>query len=141
MGLSRSEMDRMLDEHFNCEATDNIEGVLSTLTTDVTHDIVGWPTGPTKGREGARPFYQALFSDVAESSVRCVNRLYGNDFVVDESVVKFKAVGRPFGLEGKGRTAEVRLLHIIEFTSDGMIQRENAWIDMAALMQQLPPGE
>jgi uncharacterized protein len=73
--------------------------------------------------------------------VRCVNRLYGNDFVVDESVVKFKAVGRPFGLEGKGRTAEVRLLHIIEFTSDGMIQRENAWIDMAALMQQLPPGE
>jgi hypothetical protein len=52
MGLSRSEMDRMLDEHFNCEATDNIEGVLSTLTTDVTHDIVGWPTGPTEGRGG-----------------------------------------------------------------------------------------
>jgi hypothetical protein len=35
---------------------------------------------------------------------------------------------------------EARLLHIIEFTNDGTIQRENVWIDMAALMQQLPPG-
>ena len=34
-----------------------------------------------------------------------------------------------------------RLLHVIEFASDGMIQRENAWIDMAAMMQQLRPGE
>jgi uncharacterized protein len=141
MVLSRSEMDRLLDEHFNCEATDNIEGVLSTLATDVTHDIVGWPTGPTKGRERARPFYQALFADLAESSVRSLKRLYGDNFVVDESVVKFKAVGRPFGLEGKGRTAQVRLLHIIEFASDGMIQRENAWIDIATLMQQLRQGE
>jgi uncharacterized protein len=67
-------------------------------------------------------------------------RLYGDNFIVDDSVAKFKAVGRPFGLEGKGRTVEARLLHIIEFANDGTIQRENVWIDMAALMQQLPPG-
>jgi hypothetical protein len=141
MGLTRTEMDRAVDEHFNYEAADDIEGVLSTLATDATHDIVGWPTGPTQGRESARPFYQALFADLAESSVENVKRLYGDDFLVDESVVNFKAVGRPFGLEGKGRTVRARLLHIIEFASDGMIQRENVWIDMAALMQQLPPGE
>ncbi|MGD0443588.1 MAG: ester cyclase [Edaphobacter sp.] len=141
MSLTRSEMDRAVDEHFKYEAEDDIEGVLSTLATDATHDIVGWPAGPTQGRENARPFYAALFADLTESGTTTVKRLYGEDFVVDESIVEFKAVGRPYGLEGKGRTVRTRLLHVIEFATDGMIQRENAWIDMAAMMQQLPPGE
>jgi len=134
-------MDRMLDDHFRHEATGDIDAVLSTLSADATHDIVGWPTGPTKGRENARPFYQALFNDLEESSAICIKRLYGDNFVVDESVVQFKAVGRPFGFEGRGRMVQTRLLHIIEFASDGRILRENAWIDIAALIQQLPPGE
>lgn len=141
MSLTHVEMDRAVDEHFKYEAEDDIEGVLSTLATDVTHDIVGWPAGPTQGRENARPFYEALFADLTESSITTVKRLYGEDFVVDESVVEFKAVGRPYGLEGKGRTVRTRLLHVIEFASDGVIKRENAWIDMAAMMQQLRPGE
>ncbi len=102
MGMTRSEMDRALNEHFNYEATDNIDGVLSTLAADATHDIVGWPSGPTLGRENARPFYEALFADLAESSVTPGKRLYGDNFIVDDSVAKFKAVGRPFGLEGRG---------------------------------------
>jgi len=95
-------MDRMLDDHFRHEATGDIDAVLSTLSADATHDIVGWPTGPTKGRENARPFYQALFNDLEESSAICVKRVYGDNFVVDESVVQFKAVGRPFGFEDRG---------------------------------------
>jgi uncharacterized protein len=141
MSLTGIEMDRAVDEHFKYEAEDNIEGVLSTLATDVTHDIVGWPAGPTLGCESARPFYEALFADLTESSTKTVKPLYGEDFVVDESVVEFKAVGRPFGLKGKGRTVRTRLLHVIEFASDGMIKGENAWIDIAAMMQQLPQGE
>ena len=45
--LDRAEMDRKMDEHFGFEARDDVAGVLSTLASDVTHDIVGWPTGPT----------------------------------------------------------------------------------------------
>ena len=60
MDMTRAEMDRIVDEHFNYEAADDVEGVLSTLALDATHDIVGWRTGPTHGRENARPFYQAL---------------------------------------------------------------------------------
>ena len=141
MSITRTEMDRAIDAHFEYEAKDDVEGVLSTLAPDATHDIVGWPTGPTHGRENARPFYEALFGDLDDTKVTYVKRLYGDNFVVDESVFESKAVGRPFGLEGKGRTVRVRLLHIFEFASDGKIQRENAWIDMAALMQQLPPGQ
>ena len=140
MALTREQMDRFLDEHFGYEAADDIEGVVATLAPGATHDIVGWPTGPTHGRENARPFYQALFADMAESNVTCTKRLYGENFLVDESIVESKAVGRPFGLEGKGRPCRFRMLHVIEFAMDGKIQRENVWIDFAALMQQLPPG-
>jgi hypothetical protein len=65
-------MDRKIDEHFGFEAADNVEGVLATLAPDATHDIVGYPTGPTHGRESARQFYVGLFGDLSESNVmRC----------------------------------------------------------------------
>jgi predicted ester cyclase len=138
MALTRSEMDRSIDEHFGYEARDDVEGVLATLSPDVEHDIVGWPSGPTSGREGARPFYDALFSDLADGKVQGVKRLYGDDFMVDEAVWSGTAVGRPFGIEGRGRPLEFRLLHVIEFADSGSIKRENVWVDLAAIMRQLP---
>jgi len=132
-------MDHAIDEHFGYEAADDVEGVLATLAPDATHDIVGWPPGPTHGRENARAFYEATFGDISDSKVACTKRLYGANFLVDDSMVECTAKGRPFGLQGNGRHVRFRLLHIIEFADDGKIQRENAWIDMAALIQQLPP--
>ncbi|HEX2891135.1 ester cyclase [Vineibacter terrae] len=140
MAMTRVEMDRKIDEHFGFEARDDVDGVLATLSPDVEHDIVGWPTGPTRGRAGARPFYEALFSDLADGKVECLRRLYGDHFLVDESLWKGTARGRPFGLEGKGRPLEFRLLHVIEFAGNGDIKRENVWVDLAAIMQQLPQG-
>jgi hypothetical protein len=108
------------------------------MAPDVEHDIVGWPAGPTHGRAAARAFYEAMFTDLSESKVRCVRRLYGDSFLVDESVWSGKAPGRPFGLEGKGRPLEFRLLHVIEFADSGDIKRENVWLDLAAILRQLP---
>ena len=138
MALTHIEMDRKIDEHFGFEQTDNVEGVLATLTDDVEHDIVGWPTGPTRGPEATRPFYEALFADLADGKVTCTKRLYGDRFLVDESVWRGKAVGRPFGLEGKDRPLEFRLLHVVEFSDAGQIQREQVWVDLAAMLRQLP---
>jgi predicted ester cyclase len=138
MALTQLEMDRKIDEHFNFEAQDNVQGVLATLSPDVEHDIVGWPSGPTHGRDGARPFYEALFADLSDGKVECLKRLYGNDFLVDESIWRGRAPGRPFGLEGKGRPLEFRLLHVIEFATDGNIKRENVWVDFASVARQLP---
>ncbi len=140
MAMTRAEMDAKIDEHFTFEARDDVEGVLATLSPDVEHDIVGWPTGPTHGREGARRFYEALFVDLAEGKVECLRRLYGDRFLVDESLWRGKAPGRPFGLEGKGRPLEFRLLHVIEFADGGDISRENVWVDLAAIIRQLPQG-
>ena len=138
MALTRAAMDRKIDEHFGFEAADNVEGVLATLAPDVEHDIVGWPTGPTRGRAATRPFYEALFADLSDGKVECLRRLYGEDFLVDESLWRGNAPGRPFGLEGKGRPLEFRLLHVIEYAGNGDIKRENVWIDLAAIIQQLP---
>lgn len=138
MALTRETMDRKIDEHFGFEARDDVAGVLATMAEDVTHDIVGWPGGPTRGRENARPFYEALFADLAEGKVTSTRRLYGDAFLVDESVWEGKATGRPFGLEGKGRPLTFRLLHVVEFADDGQIQRENVWVDLAAMLRQLP---
>lgn len=143
MALTRSQMDAKIDEHFAFEAKDDIDGVLATLAADAEHDIVGWPSGPTKGREGARPFYAALFADLADGKVKSLKRLYGDDFLVDESLWQGTAPGRPFGLEGRNRPLAFRLLHVIEFAEDGAIQRENVWVDLASILQQLPqsPGK
>ena len=138
MAVTREDMDLKIDEHFGFEARDDVEGVLTTLAPDVEHDIVGWPSGPTKGREGARPFYEALFADLSDGRVECLRRLYGDNFLVDESFWQGKAPGKPFGLEGKDRQLEFRLLHVVEFSDDGDIKRENVWVDLAAIIQQLP---
>jgi predicted ester cyclase len=138
--MTPQQMDRKIDEHFGFEAADNVDGVLATLAPDVEHDIVGWPTGPTHGREAARAFYEAMFADLSESRVTCVKRLYGDKFLVDESMWSGKAPGKPFGLDGRDRALEFRLLHVIEFADSGDIRRENVWIDLAAILRQLPQG-
>jgi hypothetical protein len=138
MALTRQEMDRRIDEHFDFEARDDVEGVLATLSDQVEHDIVGSPTGPTHGRDSARPFYESLFADLADGKVECLRRLYGEDFLVDESLWRGRAPGRPFGLEGRDRPLEFRLLHVVQFAPDGAIGRENVWIDLASIIQQLP---
>jgi hypothetical protein len=138
MSLTTAQMDQKMDEHFGYEANDDVEGVLATLADDATHDIVGWPSGPTRGREAARPFYETMFADLSEGTVASTRRLYGEGFLVDESLWQGRAPGRPFGLEGKGRPLTFRLLHVVEFAETGQIQREQVWVDLAAILQQLP---
>jgi predicted ester cyclase len=137
MALTRAQMDQKMDEHFGYEARDDVEGVLSTLTHDVEHDIVGSPTGPTYGPEGARGFYESLFADLEAGGLRTLRRLYGDDFIVDDSVWNGTAPGMPFGIAGHGKPLEFRLLHVVEFSEAGDIRRENVWIDLGAIQRQL----
>lgn len=138
MAITRGDMDRKMDEHFGYEARDDVAGVLATLASDVEHDIVGWPSGPTRGRAAARPFYETLFADLADGEIKTLKRYYGDDFMVDESLWRGKAPGRPFGLEGKNRPLKFRLLHVVEFADTGDIKRENVWVDLADIIRQLP---
>ncbi len=137
MALTPELMDRKIAEHFEFEARDDIEGVLSTLTPDCEHDVVGWPDGPARGRAQARKFYQAMFADLADSRTECVRRLYGEDFLIDETLWRGRAAGKPFGLPGKDRPLAFRMLHVLEFTGAGEIKREQVWLDFGAILNQL----
>jgi hypothetical protein len=138
MPLTPEQMDQFLDQHFEFERTDNIDGVLSTLAPDAIHDVIGWPSGPSHGRDAAKGFYEALFADLADGSTESQWRRYGENFVVDETIWTGIAAGRPFGLEGRNRPLTFRLLHFIEFLEDGTMAREQVWCDVPAIMAQLP---
>jgi hypothetical protein len=134
---TRAAFDRAIEEHFGHEARDDVDGVLGTLIEDVDHDVVGSPTGPVRGRDAARSFYERLFADLEQEAVTSTRRYYGEDFVVDESLWRGRAVGNPLGFPGRNRPLQFRLLHIFEFAHDGAIRRENVWMDTAAIAAQL----
>lgn len=137
MALTPEFMDRKIEEHFGFETRDDVEGVLSTLAPHCEHDVVGWPDGPSLGRDAARRFYETLFADLADSRTESIRRLYGDGFLIDETLWRGRAVGRPFGLDGNGRPLAFRMLHVLEFTEDGDIRREQVWLDFAAILRQL----
>ena len=66
-----------------------------------------------------------------------LRRLYGQDFVVDESMWHgHVANGRPFLMDGNSGKVSFRLLHVFE-VQDGKITSEQVWCDLAALQRQL----
>ncbi len=135
--MTPRDMDAVIDEHFRFEATDDVEGVLASLTGTVEHDVVPSPFGVLRDRQHVRAYYEMLFHDVKGESVTPVRRLYGQEFVVDESIWHGTiADGRPFLAEGRSGRVSFRILHIFEFR-DGKISRENVWCDLAAIQQQL----
>lgn len=135
--LTRTEMDRLLDAHFRAETEVNIPAITATFTEDVEHDLAGsGSVEPLHGKEAAGAFYTQLLKNLMIDRFTTVRRLYGDDFVVDEAIVDGRAVGVVGGREGHGRPVRFRLLHVFELRN-GLIARENAWLDFAALQQQL----
>jgi ketosteroid isomerase-like protein len=129
-------MDAPVDGHYRAEETGDLEAIVEAFTSDAEHDVVGRPGDPLHGGDQIERFYRALLAELRIDRFEPVRRWYGDDHVVDESVLHATANGRPFGLDGRGRPVRARFLHIFDF-SDGLISRESAWIDLAAIQQQL----
>jgi|SoiMethySBSTD1v2_1073268.scaffolds.fasta_scaffold393938_2 steroid delta-isomerase-like uncharacterized protein len=132
---SNAAVDALVDDHFAAEIAGDLDRLLSTFAEDVEHDVVGNPS-VSKGKDQVRDFYVALHDDLAFEEIRSVRRYHGDGHVVDEAMVRARAIGSPFGLPGGGRSIELRLLHVFE-VRDGAITRENAWIDVASVIAQL----
>jgi steroid delta-isomerase-like uncharacterized protein len=133
--LQATELDRLIDEHFQAELDENLDAIVSTFALDIEHDFVGNPQ-VSHGRAEAAAFYRELFTNLHLDRFETVHRYHGDDFVVDESIVHATAIGSPFGIPGQGRVLHFRLLHIFD-VRDGLIARENAWLDVASVMAQL----
>jgi predicted ester cyclase len=135
--MTRSEMDRIVNQHFGYEASDDVEGVLSSLAPEVRHEVVPSPMGEQTERARIREFYTMLFADLKGESVKPLRRLYGENFVVDEALWNGRIEnGRPFLMDGKSGEVSFRLLHIFELAG-GKIASEQVWCDLAAIQSQL----
>jgi ketosteroid isomerase-like protein len=137
MGMTREQMDRLVNEHFAFEATDDIDGVMGSLAATAEHEVIPSPVGALHDPAQIRAFYQMLFGALDGESVTPVRRLYGEDFLIDETVwhghIRDGAV---FLCGGRSGPVSFRLLHVFELR-EGRIARENVWCDLAAIQQQL----
>lgn len=138
--MTPDEMDRLIEAHLAAEQAGNPAGCVTVYTEDVEHDVVGAPHGPLHGKQAAQGFYEQLVRDIATEEMVPVRSYYGEDFCVIEHEWRGTVPGAFLGVEGRGRRIAFRLLHVWEFR-DGLISRENVWLDGGAIVQQLtaPP--
>jgi ketosteroid isomerase-like protein len=130
-------MDRIVGQHFMFEARDDIEGVMGTLTEDAEHEVIPSPVGALTDRAKQRAYYEMLFKALEGESVTPVRRLYGEDFVVDETIWHGHINdGAPFLCDGASGPVSFRLLHVFNLR-EGKITREQVWCDLASIQQQL----
>jgi steroid delta-isomerase-like uncharacterized protein len=132
-------MDQLIKEHLNAEMAGDSAGAVAVYTDDVDHDVVGWPSGPARGRMAAKNFYEELMANFRTESMVVSRQLYGDDFCVVEHDTTGTVPGIFLGIPGHGRRVAFRLLHVFEFRH-GKISRENVWLDGGAIAAQLTAG-
>lgn len=136
---SPDEMDRVLDDHFAYEAARDLEGVMTTFTDDAEIDVVGFPAGPRRGKVEIHDFYEQLYKLLDQEDAKPLHRYHGEEFVVDETIWSGQFDGLLVGLEGRRGHVTFRLLHVMEFR-DGLVARENVWLDSETIRRQLLSG-
>lgn len=135
--LSTSQVDEIINQHFMYEATDDVDGVVGSLADGAEHEVIPSPFGVLSDRARIRDFYAQLFADLKGEGVTPVRRLYGDGFVVDETIWHGQVLdGRQFLCDGKRGAVSFRMLHVFELDGD-KIRRENVWCDLAAIQKQL----
>lgn len=133
-------MDALIDRHFRFEATDDVDGVMSTLAEDAVHEVIPSPVGIVDDPAAQRAYYELLFRSISGERVEPLRRYYGEGFVVDETLWHGTIEdGAPFLCDGRRGKVSFRLLHVFEIR-DGKISREQAWCDLAAIQRQLGLG-
>ena len=138
MATSRTAMAALVDAHLAAEQQSDLDQAVAGYTEDVEHDVVGAPGGPLRGPAAARQRYTQLLEHTDRLTE--LRRFYGDDVCVVEHECSATVFGEFAGLAGRGRSTQFRMLHVFEFR-DGLISRENLWMDTASVMAQLAePG-
>jgi steroid delta-isomerase-like uncharacterized protein len=134
--MDQSEMFALVERHLKAEGAGDVEGCVAVYTDDIEHDAVGFPGAPCHGKEAARAFYEYLTQNFRTEDEEELHRYMSADALTLEVKMTGVVVGSMLGLAGNGRRVTFRILHVFEFR-DGLISRENLWLDTAAIIQQL----
>ena len=134
--MQPEEMNRLIDAHITAEAAGDTAATVAVYTDDVEHDVVGFPTGPVHGKVAAEDFYKYLTTNIETETMVPVHTYYGDDFCVIEHTWNGTVPGDFLGVPGNGRHISFRMIHVWEFR-DGLISRENVWLDGSSIIAQL----
>jgi hypothetical protein len=135
--MERSEMDAIINDHFMHEANDDLDGVMGTLAEGASHEIIPGPYGVLTDPGRIREFYAKLYTELTGEGVTPVRRLYGDTFVVDETIWHGHIADQGSLLAGhRSGNADLRLLHVFDLR-DGKIVKEQAWWDLGLVQRQL----
>ena len=131
-----TEMRALVERHLKAEGAGDIEGAVAVYTDDVVHDAVGFPGTPRQGKDAAREFYGFLTANFRTDGEQPLHQFVTDDALVLEQLMTGTVIGEMLGIPGNGRTVSFRILHVFEFR-DGLVSREQVWIDSAAIVEQL----
>jgi steroid delta-isomerase-like uncharacterized protein len=134
--MEREQMAALVERHLKAEGAGDVEGAVAVYTDDVEHDVVGWPGGVLHGKEAARQFYVELTANFRTEGEQPSHRYWSDDAMVLDQMMTGTVIGSMLGMPGNGRRITFRALHVFEFR-DGLVSRENVWLDGGAIQQQL----
>jgi steroid delta-isomerase-like uncharacterized protein len=135
-GQGRGSALDLVDRHFAAENAHDIGATLATYTEDILWDDVTHPGSPFYGKEAVANAYGGILQAIPDLHLRSVLRFECGEHVVDESILTGHVAGEFAGVSGGGAPVSFRLLHIFDIRG-GLIARENAWFDSAAVVRQV----
>jgi steroid delta-isomerase-like uncharacterized protein len=134
--MDQQEMIALVERHLKAEGAGDVDGAVAVYTDDIVHDAVGFPGSPRTGREAASDFYHHLTANFRTEDEEPVNRYFDGDTMVLEQRMTGSVIGEMLGIPGNGRRVTFGILHVFDFR-DGLISREQVWIDTGAIVAQL----
>jgi len=134
--MDQHEMIAVVERHLKAEGAGDVDGAISVYTDDVVHDAVGFPGSPRTGKDAARQFYEFLTANFRTESEEPLHRFFDGETMVLEQNMTGAVIGEMLGIPGNGRQVTFRILHVFDFR-DGLVSREQVWIDSGAIVAQL----
>jgi steroid delta-isomerase-like uncharacterized protein len=134
--MEQHEMIALVERHLKAEGAGDVDGAVAVYTDDIVHDAVGFPGSPRTGRAAAREFYEILTANFRTEDEQPLHRFFASDSMILEQTMSGTVIGEMLGLPGNGRRVTFRILHVFDF-ADGLISREQVWLDTAAIVAQL----
>jgi len=134
--MDQPAMTALAERHFEAEGAGDVEGAVAVYTDDIVHDAIGFPGSPRTGKDAAREFYRFLTANFRGEREEPLNTFFDGDTMILEQDMTGTVAGEMFGIPGHGRRVTFRTLHVFSFR-DGLISREQVWIDSGAIIAQL----
>jgi len=137
--MDQQEMIAVVEGHLKAEGAGDIDGAVAPYHDDIVHDAVGFPGSPRHGKDAAREFYRFLTANFRTEEEEPIRRWFLDDTMFLEQSMTGSVIGEMLGIPGNGRRVTFRIFHVFEFT-DGLISREQVWLDTGAIVAQLTAG-